>query len=306
MRTHRSHARAAGTLALVSLFAIGLAGAAQKLPWPNVGEDPLVTPVTGPSWLTHLGLTVDHTRLGQGSGEYASPGDRKGTPQKEPLGVRRSLAVTGHDLYRLNCQACHTEEGTGAPPEIRSVLGPVQGSSLEMVRKQLQVQGESTAAARAKVAKAHDDLIARIRKGGQRMPARGHLQEADIQALFAYLTQLAHTPHPEKQSQQEITWARLGEHVVKGTCHICHDAVGPPPTPAALAKGAVPSLTSLMATKPVAEFVRKARRGATVSVGDVAVFHRSRMPVFHYLRAEEIAAAYMYLATYPPQAAARR
>ena len=306
MRTRRSLSRTAAILALAPLFAIGLSGAAQKLPWPNVGEDPLVTPVAGPSWLTHLGLTVDHTRLGQGSGEYGTSGDRKGTADTEPLGVRRSPVVTGHDLYRLNCQACHTEEGTGAPPEIRSVLGPVQGSSLEMVRKQLQVQGEPTTHAREKARKAHDDVLARIRKGGERMPARSHLQEADVQAIMAYLTQLAGTPHPAKQSQQVITWARLGEHVVKGTCHICHDAVGPPPAPAALAKGAVPSLASLMATKHVAEFVRKARSGAPVSVGDVAVFHRARMPVFHYLRAEDVAAAYMYLATYPPQPAARR
>jgi mono/diheme cytochrome c family protein len=305
MRTHRAAVRA-GVIVFVALFALAVGAAAQKVPWPNVGEDPIVTPVAGPSWLTHLGVTVDHTRLGQGSGQYAAPDGTRGAPQKESLAVRRNPVVTGHDLYRYNCQACHREEGTGAPPEIRSVLGPVQGSSLELVRKQMQVQGASTAETKAKVQKAHDDLLARIRKGGQRMPARSHLQEADIKVLFAYLTQLAHTPHPEKQAQRVITWARLGEHVVKGTCHICHDAVGPPPTPAALAKGAVPSLASLMATKPVSEFVRKARSGASVAVGDVAVFHRSRMPVFHYLNGEDVAAAYMYLATYPPQASARR
>ena len=37
-------------------------------------------------------------------------------------------------------------------------------------------------------------------------------------------------------------------------------------------------------------------------MGDPALLHRGRMPVFHYLRDEEIAAAYVYLATYLPRA----
>ena len=40
---------------------------AQKQPWPNTGEDPSVTPVVGPSWLTHLGLRIGDTNLGQGA-----------------------------------------------------------------------------------------------------------------------------------------------------------------------------------------------------------------------------------------------
>lgn len=312
MGTRRTSARSAlrwasGLFTLLTLLTIGLraGGQGQKAPWPNLGEDPLVTPVSGPSWLTHLGVAVGGTRLGQGSSELG-PSDPRASGGQESLGVRQHPTVTGHDLYRLNCQACHTAEGKGVPPEIRSLLGPVQGSSLELVREQLQIEGAPTAAARAKAQQAHTDLVLRIRKGGQRMPSRNHLQEPDIKALFAYLTQLAGTPHPEKSSLRTITWARLGEHTVKGTCHICHDAVGPPPTPQALDKGAVPSLAALVATKPVAEFVRKARSGAPVSSADVRGYHRGRMPVFSYLRAEEIAAAYMYLATYPPQAASKR
>jgi hypothetical protein len=37
-------------------------------------------------------------------------------------------------------------------------------------------------------------------------------------------------------------------------------------------------------------------------MGDPALLHRGRMPVFRYLRDEEIAAAYVYLATYLPRA----
>jgi len=274
---------------------------AQKTPWPNTGEDPSVTAVSGVSWLKHLGLDVAGTRLGQGSSHYGPGDEQRGAATSEPLGVRRTLAVTGRDLYRLNCQACHLQEGTGAPPEIKSVLGPVQGTSLEMVRQQLQGVPHARGEARAKVTKARADLVARIRKGGQRMPPRDHLQDADINAVMGYLTQLAGTPHPDAESQRTITWARLGEHTVKGTCHICHDAVGAPPPADAIASGSVPSLEALLATRSVAEFVRKARSGAHVVRGDVAVLHRGRMPVLDYLRAEDIAAAYMYLATYPPK-----
>ena len=140
-----------------------------------------------------------------------------------------------------------------------------------------------------------------MHKGGLRMPPRDYLREDDMHVLFAYLTQLAGTPDPQRQSFRRVSWARLGELVVKGTCHICHDAVGPPPTDWALLNGAVPSLQSLLKTKSISEFVHKARKGEVVSLDDVVLQHRGRMPVFYYLRDEETAAAYVYLATYPPR-----
>ena len=118
-----------GRLIVGILFTcVGVAGA-QKLPWPNAGEDPIVTPVVGSSWLTHLGVTLRDTSLGQGAGRFG-PGVDQREPRDESLGVSRSVELSGADLYRLNCQACHRREGTGAPPEIGSVLAPVQGASL--------------------------------------------------------------------------------------------------------------------------------------------------------------------------------
>jgi hypothetical protein len=70
-----------------------------------------------------------------------------------------------------------------------------------------------------------------------------------------------------------------------------------------MVQGAIPSLQSLMTTQSVAEFVTKARSGAPVQMSGLSTMHRGRMPVFFYLQDEEIAAAYVYLATYPPQAA---
>jgi mono/diheme cytochrome c family protein len=133
------------------------------------------------------------------------------------------------------------------------------------------------------------------------MPPRAHLQTADIDMLYAYLTRLAGAPDRRAQTQMTVSWPRLGENVVKGTCHICHDAVGPRPTGRALLNGAIPSLGSLLADKPVTEFVNKVRNGAPVFMGDPAMHHRGRMPVFYYLKDQEIAAAYLYLTTYPPQ-----
>ena len=112
-------------------------------------------------------------------------------------------------------------------------LGSCKGGRIgELVRQHLRAEGKAAAgsAALAQATRARADLYQRIQKGGQRMPALAHLQEADIDSLYAYLTQLAGSPDASPQSRRTTSWARLGEHVVKGTCHICHDAVGPRPS----------------------------------------------------------------------------
>ena len=294
----------AGVLMLGAPLAFPTPSGAQKLPWPNVGEDPIVTPVVGPSWLTHLGIALRNTDLGKGAQRYGPAADQSRQELQESLGVRRTIQITGADLYRFNCQACHRAEGTGSPPEIHSLLGPVQGTPLASVRKQLHRQGgrSTEKIARADTNRARASVLARMHQGGRRMPPRDYLKDDDMGVLFAYLTQLAATPNASRQSTRVITWARLGELVVKGTCHICHDAVGPSPSGPALLAGAIPSLDSVLRSKRIAEFVHKARNGEVVSVNDPVLRHRGRMPVFYYLRDEEAAAAYVYLATYPPRA----
>lgn len=270
--------------------------------------EPVVTPVAGPSWLNHLKLTYRDSSLGRGAGRYGP------APTEPPPAVRdstsssvagQSAVLTGVDLYRLNCQACHRAEGTGSPPEIKSILDLVQGSSFEFVRRQLQQEGGTARAAtiRRQVSTARKELYRRIRGGGERMPPLAHLQEADINLLYAYLTELARTPDSSGHSPRTVSWARLGEHVVKGTCHICHDATGPRPThDAMLLQGVIPSLTVLIADNPQVDFIRKARSGAPVFAGRPLFHYRGRMPVFYYLHDEELAAAYDYLVAYPPQA----
>ena len=220
------------------------------------------------------------------------------------VAIGRPVELSGADLYRLNCQSCHRAEGTGSLPEIKSVLGLVQGSSLELVRQQLQKEGASTAgsAVRAQATRTRADLYRRIQKGGQRMPAFAHLQEADINAIYAYLTLLAGAPDVPPQSRQTTSFARLGEHVVKGTCHICHDAVGPRPSREELLQGTIPPFTTLLEDKPVVDFVTKVRSGAPVVMGDPAFHYRGRMPVFPFLQDVEVAAAYVFMVDYPPRA----
>jgi len=54
-------------------------------------------------------------------------------------------------------------------------------------------------------------------------------------------------------------------------------------------------------SKTFTEFVQKVRQGAAVPLGTPGVSSRGRMPVFDYLTEPEVAAAYSYLATYPPR-----
>jgi mono/diheme cytochrome c family protein len=243
--------------------------------------DPAVTPVSGPSWLNRLGIPYGDTSLGRGSGVYGPPATS--VTEAKPataLAVDQRTSITGEDLYRYSCQACHGVRGSGAPPEIKSMLPLV-----------------------AKGKEARGDLYKRIHSGGQRMPSREQLTDADINLLYSYLDRLAGQPAPTVRPEM-VTWPRVGELVVKGTCHICHDAVGPRPSGRARLDGSIPPMNVLLADKPVVDFVDKVRHGAPVVMGDVPFHYRGRMPVFGYLRDKEVAAAYLYLTTYPPQAAA--
>ena len=273
-------------------------------PAPKAAE-PVVTPVAGPSWLNHLNIKYENSSLGRGAGRYGpSPTDTGPSTRRSPSSpIPRSAVLTGADLYRLNCQACHRAEGTGAPPEIKSVLSLVQGSSLKWLRQQVKQEGkaESVPALQAQATKARAELYRRIREGGQRMPPLQHLDAADIDALYSYLGELAGAKASLPASSPRVTWTRLGEHVVKGTCHICHDADGPRPSPESMLQGAIPPLTMLVADNAQAVFIRKALEGAPVTMGRVSLHYRGRMPVFYYLRDEDVAAAYDFLVAYPPR-----
>jgi hypothetical protein len=73
-----------------------------------------------------------------------------------------------------------------------------------------------------------------------------------------------------------------------------------------LLQGVIPPLSVLLTDNGQFDFIRKARSGAPVFAGRPLFHYRGRMPVFYYLRDEELAAAYDFLVAYPPQAVANR
>lgn len=292
-------ARVALSVGALYLTVLWSSAAAQ----PAAAPDAAVTAVSGPAWLSRLGVTLSQTSIGRGSGEYG-PTTRPPAPPPSALVVPATVSLGGADLYRLNCQACHGVSGTGAPPEITSAVDPIRGVPLEVLRQRMkaQHQPEDQAVARSKPGRVRAGILLRMHRGGQRMPPRDHLSETEHGLVFDYLTVLASGEQKKAAAAKEtVGWARLGEHVVKGTCHICHDAAGPRPTDRAMLAGAIPSLDSIRTSQTVADFVTKARTGAPVSLPSIGLVHRGRMPVFGYLHNEEIAAAYMYLTSHPPR-----
>ena len=277
-------------------------GVAQPQSGAGAGFD--ITPVEGPSWLKHLGLSRQKTAMGQMS-NTGSPRSLAGSPawgqSSFPETLTRPFTVTGADLYRIDCQSCHGIGGAGAPPEIRSLVDAVRATSPALVRAQLAKRGVKLdqESIREMTSQAQASLLERLSKGGKNMPPFQHLQGSEVRALLAYLRNLAGLPGAtDRQVQLTEPAARVGEHLVKGTCFICHDATGPGRDAITASSGVVPSLASFLDQEPVNVVVHKVREGAPAP-GMVGL--RGEMPVYSYLTAEEVSAAYIYLMTYRPR-----
>ena len=89
--------------------------------------------------------------------------------------------------------------------------------------------------------------------------------------------------------------------MVKGTCHICHDATQVTERPTTVLSGVIPALASFPGGKTGGDFVHKVKAGAQVPLSAGGVMSRGRMPVFDYLTEPEVASAYSYLMTYRPR-----
>jgi mono/diheme cytochrome c family protein len=218
--------------------------------------------------------------------------------------ITRPSRLSGADLYRLDCQACHQADGGGSPPEINGIIGPVQATSAAVMAERMKKIGRPITAAFAQqlATGSKKDLLDRLKNGGQKMPSFGHLTSKEVRALVAYLELLARVPGAEKR-QLVVTEpvARVGELLVKGTCHICHAATGRWPDPEELLQGAVPSLGSIATERSMLQVIRKVRYGAPVVMGRASVSSRGRMPVFNYLKDDEVASADLYLLICPPK-----
>lgn len=264
-----------------------------------------VTPVEGPSTLRHLKLTIEHSSMGWG-GQWSPPPSLVPSPQRRTDSPdRRVFELSGFDLYRISCRACHRPDGLGSPPEVNSLIGPVQAASFQWMMQRMKAQGRPADPAfiRQLTSGTEADLQKRLKVGGHNMPSFDHLSGEEIDVLRPYLDQMAGVPGAERR-QPVITepGARVGELIIKGTCHICHDATGPSNTPpTTVLNDVIPALASMPHQKTFYQFVQKVQKGALIPLSAGGVLSRGRMPVFNYLSEAEIASAYSYLTTYPPK-----
>lgn len=230
------------------------------------------------------------------------PSSHTEPPNEYTERITRPVTLTGADLYRLGCQSCHKADGSGAPPEINAIIGPVQATSATLMERRMRERGRpiSAAFARQLASGSKKDLLDRLTKGGQKMPSFAYLTDKEVDALIGYLDFLAGVPGAGKRQTVTEPVMRVGELLVKGTCHICHDATGHWPGPQELLQGSVPPIAGFTAEKTMSEVVRKVRHGAPVVMGSLQLPYRGRMPVFDYLSDDEVASAYLYLVIYPP------
>jgi mono/diheme cytochrome c family protein len=303
----RSESNRSASVALAAGLA-ALVAAAVVLNAAETGST--VMPVSGPSSLHRLGLKLQQTAMGW-TGRLGPGPDSPVSPLR--LATSPTLAgwvfLSGEDLYRLNCRACHRADGGGAPEEVNSIIDPIRATSPHMVQRRMEATGRPINAAFAgQLARgAREDILKRLENGGERMPAFTHLSRGETDALLAYLGWLAGVPGAQhRQARVAVSDSRVGELMVKGTCHICHDATGVWPDPEALLDGTMPSLAGIARQRTFHDVLRKVRYGKAVVMGEALIAYRGRMPVFDYLTDDEVSAAYGYLVSYPPESLPRR
>ena len=290
----------------------------------------IVTPVGGPSWLKQIGIfDIRASAMGEMGGYDPPPL----SPRKEPVfpmetsrsGGRMGMGgmmgrsysndrlspselerlmgeqflLAGSDLYRLDCRSCHGPNGDGKPPEINSLIGPFQGISSALLEKRMKELGRPIGAKLAKdlAAQAEENIRQRLQNGGKKMPPFKHLDREEVNALLKYLK--AHVGDPESQGKEDLVMqsvSRVGEHLVKGTCRICHDATGPGVGRMGMMQGIIPSLASFPVEQSMQSIVWQVELGSRTMM----MMGGQRMPAYPYITAEEAGAAYLYLIQYPP------
>jgi mono/diheme cytochrome c family protein len=184
------------------------------------------------------------------------------------------------------------------------MIDPVRATSMELILQRMKKVGApvSNTIARQLATQSTSTLLHRIHNGGINMPAFPQLTSTEVEALVAYLDLLVGVPNSQsRQVTLEEPVAHVGENLIKGTCHICHEATGPNPTPEEIAGGAIPPLAVLTKRVDLQQFVQKVTSGRPIFMGNLDLRYRGRMPVFYYLHPENVAAAYQYLEHYPPE-----
>jgi mono/diheme cytochrome c family protein len=266
-----------------------------------------VTSVVDESWLKHIGRPFSITSMGKTwelGPSATEPGEFPNKWRMQVSGDRtRERALSGSDVYRLNCRGCHGEFGAGFTPEINSLIDPVRATSPAVILQRMKNLGMNMPPKQARelAQQAEAALLQRIHSGGENMPSFNYLAPSEVQSLVSYLKKLAEVPGATIPPIVQLSSIQIGEHIVKSLCHICHDATGANPTPEQLESGVIPPLASLIQRKDLSGFIQKVAHGAPVVMGNPATLHAGRMPVFNYLTQDEIADAYFYLVLHPPE-----
>lgn len=263
---------------------------------PSSAQTQPVPCVTGESWLQHLGRALSDTSMGK-TGEFGPSPDQPLAPVQAAQPTLASSTKTSADLYRYTCRGCHGASGEGAPPEIHGVINPVRATSPTLVLQRLQNLGAPIGAAEARnmAREAHAALVTRLRQGGEAMPNFSYLGPAETAAILHQLEVLAQIPNQRGELNLAESPLRIGELIVRSTCHTCHSATGSNPTPGDLMAGAIPPLSALTTRVNQRDFLRKVTRGAPILMGDDPQLYRGRMPVFRYLTRDEVSEVYAYL-----------
>ncbi len=270
--------------------------------------DSPISPLQGPSWLKHLGLSVSQTQMGKMGGTSPNPAEPAGKatlksnvtrflttfrsgPDHASQILNEKFMVTGSDIYRWNCQGCHGPEGKGAPPEINAIFGPVQGTSAVLTRKRMEARGidadDEMVNQMSELAEA--SLRDRLQHGGKNMPPFAYLRSDEVEALIGYLEKLSGVP-PTKRDGLLVpeSVSSAGEHIARGTCHICHDATGAEPV-RMMMQANIPSLASIARGRSLSGVVHQVQFGSS---GMMKMMGNDVMSAYPYLSEEEIAAAY--------------
>jgi mono/diheme cytochrome c family protein len=238
-------------------------------------ESARVTPPSGPSLVSRIETGVDWGSFGRAG----SDGSTTAVATAGELWLVDGFEVTGDDLYRINCRSCHGAEAKGS----RSGVPPLHGALVE----------RSASAAPGKLGP-ELEVRHRLLVGGRVMPPFSHLEGDEVALVVGWLEALRDgRPAPATKLRQSA--ARIGEHLVKANCQICHDAV--PGVARQPLDRQVPALAEMTTRDSVREFVRKTREGSP-RAGDP----KGRMPRFDYLSETELEAAYVYLTAFPPRA----
>jgi mono/diheme cytochrome c family protein len=338
MKKSRTSIFGLGIISLFLIFFLTLGstgiGRAAETPSKKQAPDPpssfLVTPVQGPAWIHHLGIfNLNQTAMGRMGGFgppsfsarvepnfpiERSPGPGMGmggmmgriysnyrtSPNELLKLMNEKFFLTGIDLYRLNCQSCHGPDGHGAPPEINSLIGPVEGTSPALIEARMKKWGRpiDEKLALELAGQAEAAIRKRFQEGGKRMPSFRHLDGEEVDALIQYLQKHVGTVEVgKKEIRVTQSVARVGEHLTKGTCHICHDAIGPGSGRMGAMRGIIPSLASFPYEQSIQSVVRQVELG---TMRMMMMMGGQRMPAYPYITEDEAAAAYLYLLQYQP------